>query len=50
MITPCFTKGTVNLQYGPTKIMYNIRQIKPYNFDTNVEDINPKNMYDEVNI
>ena len=50
LITRCFTNGTVNLQYGPTKIRYNIRRIKPYKYDTNVEDINPENMYDEVNI
>ena len=50
LITQCFTNGTVNLQHGVTKIRYNIRQINPYKSDTNVEDINPENMYDEVNI
>ena len=46
----CCTNGTVTLQYGPAKIRYNIHQIKPYTSDTNVEDINPENMYDEINI
>ena len=46
----CFTNGAVNLQYGLTKIKYNICLIRPYKSDTNVEDINPKNMYDGVNI
>ena len=44
-----FTNDTVNLQYGPTKNRYNIRWINPYKYDTNVEDINPENMYDEIN-
>ena len=30
--------------------MHNIRRINPYKSDTNVEDINPKNMWDDVNI
>ena len=50
VITQCLTNGTVRLQYGPTKIRYNIRWIKPYKSDTNVADINPENMYDDVNI
>ena len=29
---------------------YNIRCIKPYKSDTKIEDINPKNMSDDVNI
>ena len=29
VITQCFTNGTVNLQYGTTKITYNILHIKP---------------------
>ena len=49
-ITWCFTNGTVNLQYGPIKIKHNIRRIKPYKYDTKVEDIEPKNMYDDINI
>ena len=50
MITRCFTNGTVDLQCGLTKIGYNIRQIKPYKYDTKVEDINSKNMSDDVSI
>ena len=49
-IMRCFTSGTVNLQYDPTKIRYNIRWIKIYKSDTNVEDLNPEKMYDQVNI
>ena len=48
MITRCFTNGTVNEQYCLIQIRYNIRQIIPYKSDTNVEDINPKNMCDNV--
>ena len=40
----------VTLQYDAIKIRHNIRRIKPYKPDTRVEDINPKNMYDDVNI
>ena len=40
----------VKLIYGAIKIMCNIRHIKPYTYDTNVEDIIPENMYDNVNI
>ena len=50
MITRCFTDGTVNIQYGPTQIRYNIRQIDPYKSDKNVEDINPENICDGLNI
>ena len=32
------------------KNRYNIRHINPYKSDTNVEDINPKNVSDGVNI
>ena len=48
LITRCFTNGTVNIQYGPTKIRYNIRRINTYKSDTKVEDINPENMCDDV--
>ena len=34
----------------PKKFGYNIRRIKPYTSDTNVEDMTPENMYDDVNI
>ena len=30
------------------KFRHNIRWSKPYKYDTNVEDINPQNMYDDV--
>ena len=48
--TQCWSNGTVTLQYFPTKIRCNIRRIKPYKSDTNVEDFNPKTLYDDVNI
>ena len=38
------------LQYGETKITYNIRRIKQYKYDTKVEYFIQKNMYDAVNI
>ena len=38
------------LQCGPIKITCNIGRIKPYKYDTKVEDFNSKNMYDAVNI
>ena len=44
------TNGTVNLKYDPIKIRHNIRRIKAYKPDTNVEDISLKNMCDNVNI
>ena len=46
----CFTNDTESLQYGMTISRYNIRWIKPYKYDTNIEDINPENMHDGVNI
>ena len=46
----CFTNGTVNLQFGPTKIRYNIRRIKPCKYDAEVEEISSKNMSDNVRI
>ena len=50
MIKRCFTNGEVKLQYVATEITYNIRRIKPYKSDTNVDDINPENMYDNFNV
>ena len=50
VITQCYTNGTVNLKCGALQIKYNIRRIKPYISDTNVEDISLKNMSDDVNI
>ena len=37
-ITCCYINGIFTLQYGVTKSRYNIRHIKPYTYDTNVED------------
>ena len=49
-MTQCFTNGTVNLQYGLTKLRYNIRRINPYKSDAKVEDYNSINMSDDVSI
>ena len=40
LITQCWFSGTVTLQYGATKIRHNIFRIKPYTYNTNVEEIN----------
>ena len=48
MITQCWTNGTVTLQCGAIEIRHNIRCIKPYTFDTNVEDITPKKICDVI--
>ena len=45
LITHCWTNNTVTLQFVATKLRYNIRLIKPYTFDTNVEDIHLKTNY-----
>ena len=50
VIKRCWTNVTVTLQYGSTKIRHNIRWIKPYKYDTNVEYINPQNMFEDFNI
>ena len=50
MIKQCWINGTIVLQYGATKIRCNIRCIKTYKSDTNVEDITTENMYDDFNI
>ena len=47
VIIHCFTNDMVNLQCGPTKNWYNIRQIKPYKCDIKVKDISSQNMYDD---
>ena len=39
VITQFWTNGMVTLQCGPTTIRHNIRLIKPYTSDTNVEEI-----------
>ena len=46
----CLTNGMVKLQFGVIQIKYNICFNIPYKSDTNVEDIDPKNMSDDVNI
>ena len=50
VITQCFTNGAIMLQCGAIKIKYNIHRIHPYKLDTKVEDFNPKNVDDAVNI
>ena len=50
VINNCWINGTVTLKCVPTKIRYNMYWIQPYTFDTNIEDVNPENMYDDVNI
>ena len=50
VITRYFTHGTVNLKYGQTKVRCDIRQINPYKYDTNVDDISSKNMSRDDNI
>ena len=50
VITQCFTNGVVILQYGPIKIMHNIRRIRPYKLDTTVQDFISKNMSDDISI
>ena len=49
-ITQCLINDKVNLQYGTIQVRHDIRRNKPNKSDTNVEDINPKNMCDNVNI
>ena len=50
LITRCFTNDMVNLQCVAIKIRYNIHRISTYKYDTNIEYINPKNMYDDIKI
>ena len=50
VITRCFTNGMVNIQYDPTEIRHNIRRVNTFKSDTNIEDINPKSMYNDANI
>ena len=49
-INPCWTNGTVTFQCGLIQIRHNIRRINPYKSGTKVEDINPENISDDVNI
>ena len=44
------TNGPVTLQYVLTKISNNLRWIKLYTSDTNIEDINTENMYVDFKI
>ena len=39
LITRCWTNGAVTVQYDSIKIRHNIRCIKQYKYDENVEDI-----------
>ena len=50
VIAWCCTNGTITIQYGTIQIRHNIYSIKPYKYDTNIEDINPENMCDGINI
>ena len=50
VITQCWANGTVTLQCGAIKIMYNIWRIKTHTSDTNVEDINLKILIDDVKL
>ena len=50
VITPYFTNGKVNLQYGGTQIKYNIRRIKQCKSGNKVEYFSSINMSDRVNI
>ena len=50
VITQCFTNDMVLLKCSAIQMTYTIRNIKPYKYDTRVEDFNPKNMDDAVNI
>ena len=49
-ITWCFNNNTINIQYSLIKIRHNIHCIMPYEYDTNIGDIKPKNMCDDINI
>ena len=50
VITQCFTKGAVSLQFCAVKIKKNIRTFKTYKYDTKVDNFSLKNMSDDVNI
>ena len=50
LISQCFNNGTVNIQYDPIYSSHNIPCINPYKYGANIEDMNPKNMYEHVNI
>ena len=48
--TQCFTNGTVELQYGAIKVRYNIRRIKLYKYEKNIEDISTESTDNGINI
>ena len=50
VIKQFFANGMVLLKCCAIKITYNICRIRPYKTDNKVEDFNPKNMDDAVNI
>ena len=50
VITQCLTNDTVSLKIGVTEIRYNINRIKPYKYDTKLEDISSKNMSNDFRI
>ena len=49
-ITRCGINRPVTLQYGIKRISNNLRWIKLYTSDTNIEDITTENMYVDFNI
>ena len=49
-INPCWTNGTVTFKCGLIQIRHNTRRMKPYTSGAKVEDNNPENMFDGVNI
>ena len=50
IIKQYFINGMAKLPGSEKRITYNIHSIKPYKYDTKVEDIGSKNMSDDVNI
>ena len=48
--TQCWTNDNFTLHCGTKTISHNIRWIKPYESDKNIEDINIENIYEVVNI
>ena len=50
VITHFCPNSTIKLQCCVIRIINNISRLKLYTSDTNVEDNNPENMYEHVNI
>ena len=48
LITQYWTSITATLQYGETKIRYNIRRIKPYTSDNTLNILTLRDMYGNV--